>query len=384
MWLEALDSCTDEMDSSRGDKKLIRTKIAADAVKSCQVQRKKNGMLCGTQFGIMKKRHTCKKCGALCCSLCSPYRVFLASGAGKKSRVCTICLPTLIEEIPENKRLYSPREMPPPDTPDGTTAAGWGAAQLASPVSRERSISRSPTASTNMHGNFDTHGYIKITLVKGRDLQIPHARRPDPFVVITSARGDKVTSGTARRTDSPEWNQEFRMYVESLHKPLTLEAFDAGSISRQEQIGSTLLDLSELADGKLQQTQIELINNHSQTSGTIYIWLRFLKAFKPKMSRRISRDRVERKSLTAANSYIGTPPRQLSFGEEPGFFRLSTTAADALASPRKEPRNLVPKPSKAPGRLSDGKFTVPSPPRLPARPPITPSKIRIECAHDSQ
>mmetsp|Transcript_13411 Transcript_13411/g.21937 ORF Transcript_13411/g.21937 Transcript_13411/m.21937 type:complete len:511 (-) Transcript_13411:359-1891(-) len=79
---------------------------------NCQRQFKKNGRPCHRQFGMFTKRHWCYACGILCCSSCSPYNVYVNSGEKDKNRICTKCIRALMD-IPENKKLYRLRDLPP-------------------------------------------------------------------------------------------------------------------------------------------------------------------------------------------------------------------------------------------------------------------------------
>lgn len=47
--------------------------------------------VCLQKFGIMKRRHHCRKCGELVCHPCSSHRDFVPGYSDKKVRICVTC-----------------------------------------------------------------------------------------------------------------------------------------------------------------------------------------------------------------------------------------------------------------------------------------------------
>jgi hypothetical protein len=74
------------MDFFRSSKKTSEAGIwiADEEVKNC--------MICKASFGLFKRRHHCRQCGAVCCGECSSNRKFLESSrSGAPKRVCDTC-----------------------------------------------------------------------------------------------------------------------------------------------------------------------------------------------------------------------------------------------------------------------------------------------------
>ena len=74
------------MDFFRSSKKTSEAGIwiADEEVKNC--------MICKATFGMFKRRHHCRQCGAVCCGECSSNRKFLESSrSGAPKRVCDTC-----------------------------------------------------------------------------------------------------------------------------------------------------------------------------------------------------------------------------------------------------------------------------------------------------
>eukprot|EP00466_Bigelowiella_natans_P019571 jgi/Bigna1/146608/aug1.118_g21316 len=84
----------------------------SDNKKTCQRQRNKKGLPCGTTFSFFRRRHHCRCCGVLCCSECSPYRVYLTEDASCRVRVCTECVWGMME-LDKNQTLYRRSQLPP-------------------------------------------------------------------------------------------------------------------------------------------------------------------------------------------------------------------------------------------------------------------------------
>lgn len=51
--------------------------------------------LCSRKFTVVRRKHHCRACGALCCGQCSASKIVLATSSGSPERVCTTCFDKL-------------------------------------------------------------------------------------------------------------------------------------------------------------------------------------------------------------------------------------------------------------------------------------------------
>lgn len=235
-WMQAITGVINEYIELRnslknGDLKSAMAVLQTEKKKYCQRQYKKNGMPCKQMFGMFKSRHNCHKCGVLCCESCAPFHVYLNKGDSKKHRVCTICIRLLID-MKENKKLYKLKDLPPPqDSPTGSVMAQWNEAQTLDSAVPSRSVSRRMSRSrdgASSRNSIDAkalavHGMLRVSVIKAEDLIISDSRTPDPYVRLSTNDGVQVVSKVIRKSASPEWKQELRLYVERLTEPITIE-----------------------------------------------------------------------------------------------------------------------------------------------------------------
>jgi len=331
-WLQALNSVVQTFKTSREilhakDKKNCMAVFQTGRMKFCQRQRKKNGMPCSNKFGVFVQRHNCHKCGVLCCDACSPYKVFINSGDRKKHRVCTVCISTLVKDIPENRKLYKLKDLPPPESPTGTKMAKWTEAQVTSNTPSRTSISsRSRGNSHGSHarvalnsqsslaGTEIMHGTVHISVFKGIDLRIKHARAPDPVVYLSLA-GNTASTGVIRKSVSPEWNQDFRFVVEHIDHPLKIEVRDQGSI-KKEIIGEASVDLLILLDGQYHEMEVKLARE-SVRSGILSIKMRFTRAMR-KLKLRRARTNLPASTIRSPSGSIIDSPSRIRSQSPPG------------------------------------------------------------------
>lgn len=67
----------------------------------------------------------------------------------------------------------------------------------------------------------------------------------DPYVVVGQPGGQKFTTKTIRKTVNPVWEQSFEKYVEVgelYDKPIRFEVFDDDKLSKDDSIGTTVLN----------------------------------------------------------------------------------------------------------------------------------------------
>lgn len=48
-------------------------------------------VLCDKEFGIFRRKHHCRSCGALVCGKCSPAKMYVHGYKDQKVRVCQTC-----------------------------------------------------------------------------------------------------------------------------------------------------------------------------------------------------------------------------------------------------------------------------------------------------
>jgi len=84
-WLEDINECIEERKKTIGGDNAV----AARPVWK-QDQTEKHCPLCKNKFGLIRRRHHCRKCGSLCCDDCSSARTILDKNEGEQ-RICDNC-----------------------------------------------------------------------------------------------------------------------------------------------------------------------------------------------------------------------------------------------------------------------------------------------------
>ncbi|GAB5358943.1 hypothetical protein AAMO2058_000502300 [Amorphochlora amoebiformis] len=283
-WMQALHAATEEFKKTRselqGGKKSAAAILQTEKKKFCQRQRNRKGKLCGSQFGLFTSRHNCHKCGVLCCDSCSPYKVYLDMEAKKKSRVCTVCVTSLMT-LPNNKKLYRLKDLPPPESPVGTKMIQWNEAQNSSSRSNSRNLDESTRSSIN---GGETHGTLKLIKIRGSDLRIKMRHTPLPYIEVISSE-KSVRNKPTRKTFDPEWPQDMHVPISSTKEKIMIRVLDAGGLSPGELIGEATIDCYELVDGgDLDKTVSIALEDGTQT-GRLSFTARFARAFRKKMVR---------------------------------------------------------------------------------------------------
>ncbi|KAF2071191.1 hypothetical protein CYY_007493 [Polysphondylium violaceum] len=103
---------------------------------------------------------------------------------------------------------------------------------------------------------------VKVRIVEARDLPIMDrsSALADAYVEIKCGQNDSQKTDIQRKTLNPIWNQDFRFdfpnEADIQDKPLDIRVWDYDLVSKNDMIGSVLIDLNCLLDGETPTTQI--------------------------------------------------------------------------------------------------------------------------------
>eukprot|EP00466_Bigelowiella_natans_P006045 jgi/Bigna1/143030/aug1.75_g17738 len=297
--------------SLRNDMNTAMAVLQTERLGSCQRQRRKDGLPCGNRFGIFKRRHLCTKCGTVCCSECAPYKMYIKEGDNKKGRVCTACVMMLVgKKCNRFAFVFNPFYDPIPlvlprfvahctrlnsyQTQDLAlleTAHNTVVSTLAAKSTNANSTTRTwenqenvPSGNSREAAQKSFHGTLRILLLEGKNLKMGRLHTPDPFIIFCTADDQKARSKTIKKTTHPEWNQELRVFVDSLENPIGFKVHDARSLSKHAVIGHGSFTINHLADAMARDMWLLAILD-GRSSGYIHVKVQFLKAFKKKILR---------------------------------------------------------------------------------------------------
>ena len=121
------------------------------------------------------------------------------------------------------------------------------------------SIFANSTPPVSPEDNPDQVYWTEICIERGNNLSVKDiGGSSDPYVKVVYGTEEKYTTSTVPKNLNPVWNEKFTVFTHDLTIPLYFNVYDHDRIGRDEEMGSTKLDLWKLPFERLYGATLEL------------------------------------------------------------------------------------------------------------------------------
>ncbi|CAE8680398.1 unnamed protein product, partial [Polarella glacialis] len=199
-------------------------------------------MHCHAPFGILRRRHHCRKCGVLVCSACSPARQVVPEYDELSwERVCSLCADP---------------------GPGGSEGAGGGweeEAKAAAAAVAAGDHSAKPLSAETMAGQpvpssgpeHREYGTLRVRVLEAKGLlaaddNLITRKSSDPYCILRVTDGPSVRTRTISSTLDPRWDTLIHFRLKHADAMLHLEVWDEDLVSKDDPIGSLELPLASI------------------------------------------------------------------------------------------------------------------------------------------